>query len=103
MSFAASSESSIDAFESIVLQHSVQNHPAVSFSRLDLDYETMLRCVCLDTVPPSSFEVQRCVPHTLGSDVNEFLNCFLKSSILPKTNLTSLTSIWLVESTDLSR
>ena len=38
----------------------------------------MLRCVCLDTAPHLSFDVRRCVPHTLGSDVKEFLNCFLE-------------------------
>ena len=45
----------IDVFESPF------SRPALPFSRLDLDGRTKLRCVCLDAVPPSSFEVQRCV------------------------------------------
>ena len=52
-----------------------QSRPALPFSHPDLDCRTMLRCVCLDTVPHSSFEVQHCVRHTVGSDATEFPHC----------------------------
>ena len=38
---------------------------ALPLSHLDLDCGAMLRCVCLYTVPHSSYEVRRCVQHTL--------------------------------------
>ena len=44
--------------------------------------EQCSRCVCFHTVPHSSFEVRRCVQHTLRSDVNEFLPCSWKYVLL---------------------
>ena len=55
-----------------------QSLPALPCSHLDLDCRTMLRCVCLYTVPHSSFGVRPCVQHTLWLDVNEFLHCSLE-------------------------
>ena len=78
----------------------LQRRPALPSSHLDLDCRAMLCCVCLDTMPHWSFEVQHCVRHSLGSDVTEFplMSCAFTSNY-KLADLMTETSTLLVEST----
>ena len=65
----------IDVFESIVIQQTLKITLHCHSHILIWSVEHCCVVFCLCTVPHSSFEVQRCVQHTLWSDVHEFLHC----------------------------
>ena len=64
----------IDVFESIVIQQTLKVTLHCHSHILVWIVEQCYVVLCLYTVPHSSFEVRRCVQHTLWSDVSEFLH-----------------------------
>ena len=94
MSFTASLDLNIGVFESIIVQQTLKVALHCHSRILLLDCRTMLTAHNAAFVFRSST-----LCSTLWSDVNEFLHCSLKSSILPMTNLSSTL---LVESTNSS-